>query len=410
MDYQIDIRVRRKAEALVAAGYAVDVLALRAVSSAKKRYVLNGVQVHTVSLGKQRGSLGRYVFEYLAFLAWAAVKLTLLSLHRAYAVIDVNNLPDFLVFAALPAKWKGAKIVFDMHEVTPEFVMSKYQLAANHWLVRLARAIELACVRFADHVITINEPIQQLLEGRGLRPGGSTVIMNSVDEALFQGEPKLASTDAPAEKGLFVLMYHGTLTRIYGLDVALEAFGQAHAHMPGAEFWILGKGPEDSALREQVRRLRLDSKVRLIGSVPPDKIPGWLQRCDLGVLATRQDEFLDLSFSNKLSEYIVMNKPVISSRIRTIRHYFSEEALGFFKPGNPADLARQMARLYCDDQLRHRFANRAKKEYQPICWEVMKKRYLDLMARLISPAPEPLATADSPSSTKDVRIPSFPHA
>jgi glycosyltransferase involved in cell wall biosynthesis len=181
------------------------------------------------------------------------------------------------------------------------------------------------------------------------------------------------------------MMYHGTLTNIYGLDIALEAFGQVHQNMPGAEFWILGKGPEEKALREQAGRLGLESKVRFIGSVLPNEIPAWLRRCDAGVLPTRQDVFLDLSFSNKLSEYIIMDKPVIASGIRTIRYYFSDEALAFFEPMNPADLAKQMVRLYGDAALRDRFARRAKEEYQPIRWEVMKERYLALMARLTNP-------------------------
>jgi glycosyltransferase involved in cell wall biosynthesis len=234
-------------------------------------------------------------------------------------------------------------------------------------------------------VITINEPIQKLLLERGLASDGSTVIMNSVDERLFRrsGEPT-ALLDSPTGEARFVMMYHGTLTRIYGLDIALEAFGRAHTEMPGAEFWILGKGPELHSLQEQVRRLGLAGKVRFIGSVLPNEIPGWLRRCHAGVLSTRQDVFLDLSFSNKLSEYIIMDKPVISSRIRTIRHYFSEDALAFFEPGNPTDLARQMATLYRDTELRDRYVRLAKKEYEPICWEVMRERYLSLMARLIN--------------------------
>jgi glycosyltransferase involved in cell wall biosynthesis len=383
-DYQGDVRVRRKAEALAAAGFAVDVLALRAASSGKKRYVLNDVQVHTLALGRRRGSLGRYAFEYLTFLVWVSVKLTLLSFRRAYAVIDVNNLPDFLVFAALPTRCKGAKVVFDMHEISPEFVMSKYQVGANHWLVRLALAMERASMRFADHVVTINEPVQQLLEKRGLSPGRCTVMVNSVDEGLFlETSIRMPAPDPSAEKVTFVMMYHGTLTRIYGLDIALEAFGKAHADMPGAEFWILGEGPEIGSLQAQARRLGLYAKVRFIGSVVPEEIPAWLQRCDAGVLATRQDAFLDLSFSNKLSEYIIMDKPVIASRIRAIRYYFGEGALPFFEPGNPADLARQMVRLYRDPQLRDRFARQARKEYEPISWEVMKKRYLALIDRFI---------------------------
>ena len=43
------------------------------------------------------------------------------------------------------------------------------------------------------------------------------------------------------------MMYHGTLTKIYGLDIAIEAYTQVHAQMPGAELWILGVGTEQTA-------------------------------------------------------------------------------------------------------------------------------------------------------------------
>ena len=74
--YDMDIRVRRKAEALVAEGYEVDVLALQSPFSKSKNYNLSGVNVETVSLGKKRGSLIRYTFEYAAFFIWAFIKLS----------------------------------------------------------------------------------------------------------------------------------------------------------------------------------------------------------------------------------------------------------------------------------------------------------------------------------------------
>src|SRR5689334_18648938 len=101
--YDLDVRVRRKAEALVAAGYSVDVLALRS-SNQPATYTLNGVRVQTISLGKLRGSLARYIFEYAAFLLWCFWRLTLDMPRKRYAAIDVNTLPDFLVFAALSAR------------------------------------------------------------------------------------------------------------------------------------------------------------------------------------------------------------------------------------------------------------------------------------------------------------------
>jgi hypothetical protein len=97
--YEIDIRVRRKAEALVAAGYSVDVLALKSKFSKGETYELNGVTVHTFELGKQRGSGLRYVYEYATFLLWCALKIGKLMKQKRFSVIDINTLPDFLVFA-----------------------------------------------------------------------------------------------------------------------------------------------------------------------------------------------------------------------------------------------------------------------------------------------------------------------
>ena len=178
-------------------------------------------------------------------------------------------------------------------------------------------------------------------------------------------------------------MYHGTLTRIYGLDLALEAFAHVQQTMPGAEFWILGDGPERKSLEGLSQKLALDSKVKFIGVVLPSEIPHWLNNCDAGVLPTRKDVFLDFSFSNKLSEYVVMGKPVLSSRLKAIRHCFSEEALAYFEPNDARALAKQMTRIYLDADFRARLVEQAKMEYAPICWEVMRERYLNMMGDLV---------------------------
>jgi hypothetical protein len=97
-------------------------------------------------------------------------------------VIDVNTLPDFLVFAPIVARWMGAKIILDMHEITPEFYMSKYGIREGSVPVRVLKFLEKVSMRFADHVLTINEPILDLLCTRGLKRTRSTVIANAVDE------------------------------------------------------------------------------------------------------------------------------------------------------------------------------------------------------------------------------------
>jgi glycosyltransferase involved in cell wall biosynthesis len=381
--YDIDPRVRRKAEALVSAGYSVDVLALRPPNG-EKTYVLNGVNVYTVSLGKLRGSLLRYIFEYGAFFLWSAIRVPMLMLRRRYAAIDVNSLPDFLIFAPLVARWMGAKLVLDLHEITPEFYMSKYGIAETSRTIRLLTYLEKISVKFADRVLTINEPIEDLLVSRGLDRAKSTIIMNAVDEERFAASSKTSVAVAQRDQEKFVMMYHGTLTGIYGLDLAIEAFAQAHTEMPGAELWILGSGPEKDALNNLAQARGLGSKVKLVGQVPAPEIPGWLSQCDAGILPIRRDVFLDFAFPNKLPEFVIMGKPVLVSRLKAIRHYFSEDSLIFFEPNNPADLARQMQRVYGDRDLRSRMTLKARSEYAPICWDVMKQRYLAVVGDLVA--------------------------
>jgi glycosyltransferase involved in cell wall biosynthesis len=379
--YDIDPRVRRKAEALVAAGYTVDVLALRP-DGGKKNYCLNGVNVHTLSLGKKRGSVARYSFEYAAFFLWTFIRVPLQTLRRRYSVIDVNSLPDFLIFAPILARWMGARLILDLHEITPEFYMSKYGVAENSWTVRLLTYLEKISVRFADRVMTINEPIEDLLVSRGLDRSKSTIIMNAVDEARFAASAESSVAVVRRGQAKFVMMYHGTLTSIYGLDIAIEAFALAQNEMPGAEFWILGSGSEKDALAQLAQTRGLSEKVWLVGQVPSTEIPGWLGQCDAGVLPIRRDVFLDFAFPNKLPEFIVAGKTVMVSRLKAIQHYFGNDALAYFEPNDPRDLANTMIRVYRDPQLRSQLVGEARRQFDPIRWAIMKERYLELVLEL----------------------------
>src|SRR5882762_6555932 len=101
-----------------------------------------------------RGSLARYSYAYAAFFLWVFVRVPLLMRRRGYAVIDVNTLPDFLIFAPVLARWMGASLILDMHEITPEFYMSKYGISDNSRLIGLLTWLERISFDFADHVLT----------------------------------------------------------------------------------------------------------------------------------------------------------------------------------------------------------------------------------------------------------------
>jgi glycosyltransferase involved in cell wall biosynthesis len=379
--YEIDPRVRREAESLVEAGYTVDVLSLRMANDRTKSFMINGVNVFTVPLGKKRAGKLQYILEYLSFFWWVSFALTKYSLRWHYGVVHVNTLPDFLIFAACIPKLMGAKLVLDMHEVMPEFYMSKFGVAENHWITKLLKWQEKLSIAFADHIITINVPVQALLESRGLPIGKSTIVMSSVDSQLFA--QSLDSHERKRDDRPFVFMYHGTLTAMYGLDIAICAFAIAVQRIRNAEFWIVGDGPEHANLANLADQLGVAGKVKFLGQMPQQEIPKWVAQSDAGVLAMPQDVYLDLSFSNKLPEYIVMGKPVIVSRLKTLSYYFSEQALAFFEPQNKTALAEKMIEICENMQLRAGLTMQARQEYAAIDWSVMKQRYLKVIEDLL---------------------------
>jgi len=376
--FDFDPRIRRKAMALVASGYTVDVLAIRS-SNGKARYLDNGVNVRTIALGKKRGSIPRYLYEYAVFFMWALFCVTVQGGYRRYAIVDVNTLPDFLIFSGVFVKWMGAKLVLDMHEITPEFFMSKYGIKEDSWTIRFIKFVEKISFGYADHVITISDPVQNLLVSRGLDASRATVITNAADDSRFAASVSFSRQRAMSDSERFIMMYHGTLTHIYGLDLAIEAFARVHKQMPQAEIWILGGGPESNTLNSLIQKHDLAEKVRMIGMVPSTEIPAWLSQCDVGILPIRRDCFLDYAFPNKLPEFIVMGKAAIVSRLRAIQYYFDNDAIAYFEPNSVEDLSEQMLRLYCDPDLRSRLAQLANEEYVPISWKIMRQRYLELV-------------------------------
>ena len=183
-----ETRVQREAIALRDRGYQVDVICLRGRGEAA-RECHDGVEVHRLPVGRHRGrGLAVQLLEYLVFFAMAAVRLSWLHLRRRYRSVQVHNLPDFLVFAAVFPKATGAPVILDLHDLMPEFFAARLGLTMDHPLVRMVLLQERMACRFADHVITVTEGWRETLAGRSVPMTRSTVVMNVADSALFRRE------------------------------------------------------------------------------------------------------------------------------------------------------------------------------------------------------------------------------
>ena len=236
--YPLDPRVRREVLALEGAGHEVDVVCLRRPDEPGWERIGN-VTVHRISIASRGGGKARYLFEYGGFMLVAAFLAAMLHLRRRFDLVQVNSMPDTLVFAAVVPRLLGAHVLLDLHECMPEFYAVKYDVGMRHPAVRVLAWLEQAAIRFADSVITCTDQMREAFEGRGAAPGRIRVVMNSANEDFF--DPERHAPVAPAD-GEFRLICHGSVEQRYGIDTIVRAVARLKDEIPGLRLAIYGEG------------------------------------------------------------------------------------------------------------------------------------------------------------------------
>lgn len=399
-NYYPDIRVERQARALVRRGHEVDVICLRGAGEAK-RDTVDGVRLHRVPIRRQRGmGLRSQGLEYLSFLVYAAALVTVLHGRRRFDVVQAHNVPDFLVFAGTVPKLRGARLMLDLHDLMPEFFASRFGGEMRTIPVRAVQLQERLSTGFADHVLTVTELWRETLIERGLDARKVDVVMNLPDDRLFaRREPRVG------ERGPVTIIYHGTLTHRYGVDLLVRAFARM-ARSTDDRLIIHGRGELIPDLETLIAELGIGSQVRLSTELlPTAALPDLIAQADIGVVPNRWDVFTDGILPTKLMEYAALGIPAVVSRTAATTAHFDDTMVSYVPPGDPDALAAALARLAEDPAGRVELARNAQVFSDRHRWEVEADRYVDIVEKIASRRPPGGAEHASAAASTTTRRP-----
>jgi len=372
-----DLLVYREADTLKEAGFEVDIICT--ISSQHTRQeTINGIRVYRLPLQRKKGGFLRYLLEYLAFCCLASLKLTILHIRRPYTIIQVNTMPDFLVFATLIPRLLGAKVTLQMYEPMPELWATKFRFKP---LIKVLEIIQQLSVRYAHATFTVTQPLKDTLVARGADPAKITVILNAPKGRFFD-ECQCESAPTPPTNGSFTLICHGAIEERYGHDTILEAVHSLKSTIPDIQVRILGKGSYLEEILARIKALGLSDQVQYLGFVPLPRLAEELRRADVGIVAQKSSPYSNLVHTGKMYDYLHFNKPVIASRLRAVNAYFDETSLCYFAPGDCQDLARAIQYLYEHREARDTFARNAYRLYKRYCWEQQRIEYLAVVRKL----------------------------
>ncbi len=368
--------VHREVVAMSELGLETHVICLRSSGQAAKE-VVDGIHIHRTPLRREKGNIGRYLYDYLSFFLFVSFKVTILHLRHRFAVIQVNTMPDFLIFATLIPRLLGAKTVIQMHEPTPELWTT---ISGSRILAFILKFVEQISLRYAHRAFTVTQQLKETYVSRGAKPDKISVILNVPDTRLF------ASSDiSPLPSGDdFRIICHGAIEERYGQDTIVEAASLVKDAIPGLRIHILGDGAYVNEILAQIQAKRVQENVRYLGWVPLSQMVMELRQADVGIIAQKSSPYSNLVHTGKMYDYITFGKVVITSRLAAVRAYFDENCMCFYQPGNAEDLASAILGLYHDPDKRQELARNAALLYnKSYKWDYQRKIYQDVYRSLI---------------------------
>jgi glycosyltransferase involved in cell wall biosynthesis len=378
--YPQDVRVRCEAQELVAAGYAVTVLAPRAKGQTGRERV-DGVAVRRYRLPTPPGASG-IVLEYL--IAFLQLSLLLVDeLRKGAQVVHLHNPPDLLFPVAWLARALGRAVVFDHHDLAPELYEQKF---GGGMPAGVLRWCERMTMRTAHVVISANESHRSLAISRGgVDPESVVVVRNGPREATIVSEPRVLGGVITDPRLCFV----GALGTQDGVSTLPEVLHRLRSKGLSPTLTIVGDGPEEATIRGRAAELGVLEDMEFTGRVPHDEVPGLIGRSDICLDVAPCSPLNHRSTMIKIGEYLAAGRPVVTFALEETRRTAGDCAL-YAPDGNLEVLCEMIARLCEDPELRLALAREGLERVRELTWERSAERLLHaygLVTEVLSPKP-----------------------
>jgi glycosyltransferase involved in cell wall biosynthesis len=199
---------------------------------------------------------------------------------------------------------------------------------------------------FSDGTTVASSALKEDLNMCGITNPPVEVISNGVATEFFDyNRNKSCSIELKKKLKLsekFVVMYHGSIGPLRGVQQAIEAIARVRLSIPEIIFFVLGAGTDEyvEMLMKLVEKRSLRDNVYIHKPVDRAQVPQFLAMCDVGIDPRGISTWAWNSCPLKLLEYLSMEKPFISTNIPFSAEILNRGSCGTLIPSNePENIA-----------------------------------------------------------------------
>ena len=244
----------------------------------------------------------------------------------------LNAMPALSVGRAL-----GIPVVYEIRAFWEDAAVDHGTTGEGSLRYRATRALETRAIRQAAHVFTICEGLRaDIAARRGVPANKVTVIPNAVDVDAFA----LAAPPEPALQarwgltGRTVIGFIGSFYAYEGLDLLVQAMPALLQARPDACLLLVGGGPQESALKAQVKALGLEEAVVFTGRVPHQEVARYYDLVDVLAYPRHSMRLTELVTPLKPLEAMAQGKLFVASDVGGHRELVEHGKTGVLFPAD----------------------------------------------------------------------------
>lgn len=203
--------------------------------------------------------------------------------------------------------------------------------------------------RKAESIIAVSEAQAEKLRKYRPQYAKKIIAINNITDVDTVRKKSMETTDTAYPKDGFNIVSCGRLSPAKGMDIAIDACARLVGDgLENIHWWIIGGGPEEAALRAQIRALGMENNVTLLGM--QDNPYPYIRSADLYVQPSRFE-----AFGLTILEAEVLCVPILATDTDGANALIKDGGTGLLCDSDAASLADAVKRLYRAPELRQAF-------------------------------------------------------
>ena len=278
-------------------------------------------------------------------------------------------------------------LITEINGVIGEELVNKGSVARGSLKHRLFRLLERLAYHRADHLVAVSRGIREyVVQEFGIPADKVDVVTNGVDLEQFHVDgngygPGLGIRQLYVLGDCPLLFFHGFFQSWHCLEELVRCFRLVKDEIPDARLMLVGDGPVRGAVEQVVHETDLTDSVVFAGAQPKRDIPSYLAAADVCAYYSSYEvgRYGFLGNPIKLYEYMAMQKPVVTSRLRGFSELIEESECGLVTSRAYEDFARGVIALLKDKERSYALGCNGRRVIESAySWSVIGKRVYDL--------------------------------